>query len=191
MLLKIKPVAILIMNKKMLPNKLVITVTFLLFILFSRCLGFKNFFESAHSYEINVNLVPPEHRDEFVASQKFDLKFYGLSDAVIIAVPLMSDDENCTAVNSIYSAFVATCGIGLLSLIVAIILVYVFQKKLGMSVSDERTNQINLKSALIMLCGIILCDLIFPKDYMWQIFFLFKYSLAFLAAGSTEEGRGC
>jgi hypothetical protein len=74
-------------------------------------------------------------------------------------------------------------GIGLLSLIIAIILVYVFQKKLGMSVSDERTNQINLKSAFITLCGIILCDLIFPKEYMWQIFFLFKYSLAFLAAG--------
>ncbi|MED4287446.1 DUF2178 domain-containing protein [Priestia megaterium] len=74
-------------------------------------------------------------------------------------------------------------GIGLLSLIIAIILVYVFHKKLGMSVSDERTNQINLKSALIMLCGIILCDLIFPKEYMWQIFFLFKYSLAFIASG--------
>jgi len=28
----------------------------------------------------------------------------------------LSDDENCTAINGIYSAFVATCGIGLLSL---------------------------------------------------------------------------
>jgi len=74
-------------------------------------------------------------------------------------------------------------GIGFLSLIIAMILVYVLQKKMGMSVSDERTSQINLKSALVMLNGIILCDLIFPKEYMWQIFFLFKYSLAFLAAG--------
>ncbi len=82
--------------------------------------AFKNYFESAHSHEINVSLVPPEHRDEFVASQKFDLTFFGLSDAVIIAVPLMSDDENCTAVNGIYSAFVATCGIGLLSLSVQV-----------------------------------------------------------------------
>jgi len=31
--------------------------------------AFKNYFESAHSYEINVSRVPPEHRDEFVASQ--------------------------------------------------------------------------------------------------------------------------
>jgi hypothetical protein len=74
-------------------------------------------------------------------------------------------------------------GIGFLSLIIAMILVYVLQKKMGMSVSDERTSQINLKSALVMLIGIIFCDLIFPKEYMWQIFFLFKYSLAFLAAG--------
>ncbi len=74
-------------------------------------------------------------------------------------------------------------GIGFLSLIIAMILVYVLQKKMGMSVSDERTSQINLKSALVMLIGVILCDLIFPKEYMWQIFFLFKYSLAFLAAG--------
>ena len=78
--------------------------------------SFKNYFESADSYRINTNKVPPELRDEFAASQKFNLHFYGLSDAVIIAVPLMSNDENCTAVNSIYSALAATCGIGLLSL---------------------------------------------------------------------------
>ena len=34
-------------------------------------------------------------------------------------------------------------GIGILSLIVGMILIYVFQKKMGMSVSDERTSQIN------------------------------------------------
>jgi len=72
-------------------------------------------------------------------------------------------------------------GIGIVSLIVGLILVYVFHKKMG--VADERTNQIGLKSALIMLYGVILCDLIFPKEYMWQIFFLFKYSLAFIASG--------
>jgi len=32
----------------------------------------------------------------------------------------MSNDENCPAVNGIYSAFVATCGIGLLSLSVKV-----------------------------------------------------------------------
>ncbi|BFJ01212.1 MAG: hypothetical protein PME_36470 [Priestia megaterium] len=72
-------------------------------------------------------------------------------------------------------------GIGIISLIAGLILVYVFYKKMGEA--DERTTQISLKSALIMLCGVILCDLIFPKEYMWQIFFLFKYSIAFIASG--------
>lgn len=78
--------------------------------------SFKTIFDSASSYTPNINLVPPEHQKEFIASQKLNLHFYGLSDAVIIAVPLMSKDENCTAINGIYSAFVATCGIGLLAL---------------------------------------------------------------------------
>ncbi|MBM7602768.1 positive regulator of sigma E activity [Metabacillus crassostreae] len=72
-------------------------------------------------------------------------------------------------------------GSSLLLLLVGAILVYVYQRKLGKA--DERTNQIYFKSALIMLCAIIFGDLIFPKEYMWQIFFLFKYSLAFLASG--------
>ena len=71
--------------------------------------------------------------------------------------------------------------IGIVLLMVGGILTYVFHKKMGKA--DERTNQISLKSTLIMLCGVILCDIIFPKEYMWQIFFLFKYSLAFIASG--------
>lgn len=79
--------------------------------------AFKNYFEAASSYTPNVNLVLPEHRDEFLASQKkAAVSFYGISDAMIIAVPLMGTDENCAAINGIYDAFVATCGIGLLSL---------------------------------------------------------------------------
>lgn len=72
-------------------------------------------------------------------------------------------------------------GSGFVLLLVGGILTYVFQKKMGKA--DERTMQISLKSALIMLWVVILCDMIFPKEYMWQIFILFKYSLAFLASG--------
>ncbi|QNG59369.1 DUF2178 domain-containing protein [Bacillus sp. PAMC26568] len=72
-------------------------------------------------------------------------------------------------------------GSGFILLLVGGILTYVFQKKMGKA--DERTMQISLKSALIMLWVVILCDMIFPKEYMWQIFILFKYSLAFLASG--------
>ncbi|WP_433959232.1 DUF2178 domain-containing protein [Cytobacillus horneckiae] len=71
-------------------------------------------------------------------------------------------------------------GSGFLLLIIGGILTFVFQKKMGKA--DERTKQISLNSALIMLCIVVLCDVIFPKEYMWQIFFLFKYSLAFLAS---------
>ena len=71
-------------------------------------------------------------------------------------------------------------GSGFILLFIGGILTYVFQKKMGKA--DERTKQISLNSALIMLLVVVLCDMIFPKEYMWQIFFLFKYSLAFLAS---------
>ncbi|MEK4510484.1 DUF2178 domain-containing protein [Paenibacillus sp. FSL K6-2524] len=72
-------------------------------------------------------------------------------------------------------------GVGFLLLIGSMILVYVFYKMIGQD--DERTYKINLKSSYYMLLAIILCDMIFPKEYMWNIFFLYKYSLAFLAGG--------
>lgn len=72
-------------------------------------------------------------------------------------------------------------GSGFVLLIIGVILVFVLLRKMGKA--DERTNQINLKSAYIILLVVILCDMIFPKEYMWQIFFLFKYSLAFIASG--------
>lgn len=72
-------------------------------------------------------------------------------------------------------------GSGFVLVFCGAILTYVLHKKMGKA--DERTTQISLKSTLIMLCVIILCDMIFPKEYMWQIFFLFKYGLALLASG--------
>ena len=84
--------------------------------------SFKQFFDGAKNYKTNVDLVPKELRDEFVESQKSDAYFYGMSDSVIIAVPLMSADENCTAINGVYSAFAATCGIGLLSLSAGVVI---------------------------------------------------------------------
>jgi xanthine/uracil permease len=71
-------------------------------------------------------------------------------------------------------------GSGFVLLVVGVVLLYVYQKKIGKA--DERTNQIYLKSAYIMLSVVVLCDIIFPKDYMWQIFFLFKYSFAIIAS---------
>ncbi|NMO94936.1 DUF2178 domain-containing protein [Paenibacillus lemnae] len=72
-------------------------------------------------------------------------------------------------------------GVGFLLLFGSAIFAYVFYKKIGQG--DERTNTIFLKSSYFMLLTIMLCDMIFPKDYMWNIFFLFKYGLAILAGG--------
>ncbi|WP_433747813.1 DUF2178 domain-containing protein [Falsibacillus pallidus] len=72
-------------------------------------------------------------------------------------------------------------GVGGLLLIASAIFCYIFYKKIGQD--DERTHKIFLKSSYYMLLAIILCDVLFPKDYMWNMFFLFKYTLAFIAGG--------
>lgn len=78
--------------------------------------SFKNYFEGMTSHVPNTNLVAPEHRQEFIESQKTSCHYYGLSDAIVIAVPLMNENENCTPINGIFSALAATCGITLLAL---------------------------------------------------------------------------
>lgn len=72
-------------------------------------------------------------------------------------------------------------GVGFLLVIGSSIFVYVMHRMVG--TKDERTNAIFLKSAYCVLGVMILCDVILPKDYMWNIFFLFKYGLAILAGG--------
>ncbi|RPF53477.1 DUF2178 domain-containing protein [Aquisalibacillus elongatus] len=72
-------------------------------------------------------------------------------------------------------------GIGFVLLLVGLILTFSFYKKIGKP--DERVSQIHLRSASIILFVVIMSDIIFPKEYMWQIFFLFKYSLAFIVSG--------
>jgi len=76
----------------------------------------QHFFDGLHSHLPNVELVAPEKRDQFVASQKYEVSYYGLSDSIVVYVPLMSNDENCSAINGIYSSLVATSCIGLIAL---------------------------------------------------------------------------
>jgi len=78
--------------------------------------AFENYFDGALSHVPNTDLVAPEHRQEFIESQKKNFHHYGLSDAIVIAVPFMNENENCTAINGIFSALTATCGIALLAL---------------------------------------------------------------------------
>lgn len=78
--------------------------------------AFKSYFEGITSHVPNTALVAPEHRQEFIESQKANFHYYGLSDAIVIAVPLMNENENCTPMNGIFAALTATCGIALLAL---------------------------------------------------------------------------
>lgn len=85
--------------------------------------AFRMFFEGSKSYVPNTDLVPSELRKEFISSQKSNAYFYGFSDTIIIAVPLMSNgDENCTAVNGVFLALFATCGMGISALADGIVL---------------------------------------------------------------------
>lgn len=72
-------------------------------------------------------------------------------------------------------------GVGFVLFVIGFALTLILLLKMGKS--DERTNHIHLKSTLIILYVVIFLDVIFPKEYMWQIFFLFKYSFAFIASG--------
>lgn len=78
--------------------------------------GFNNYFESVKAHIPNTNMVPPEIREEYIAAQRCESYTYSFSDSIIIAVPLMSNDDNCTAMNGVFSAFLAAAGVGTLAL---------------------------------------------------------------------------
>ena len=46
---------------------------------------------------------------------------------------------------------------------------------------DERTNQYHKHWAYVVLMTILVCDIIFPKEYLVMQFFVYKYALAVLA----------
>ena len=76
---------------------------------------FDTFFNGIMSRIPNTDLVPPEHRQAFLASQETVLHSYGISDSIIISVPLSNEkeNENCTPMNGVYAALVATACLGL------------------------------------------------------------------------------
>ncbi|MDR9868643.1 DUF2178 domain-containing protein [Lactococcus cremoris] len=48
---------------------------------------------------------------------------------------------------------------------------------------DERTTKISLYSAYCVLITLIICDIIFPKGYLIQPFFMLKYGFSCLVGG--------
>lgn len=77
---------------------------------------FSDFFEGTNVHVPDINRVPLECRDDFIASSKLNLDFSGFSDSIIITVPFGGGDEHCTAMNGVYHALIATGGLGLYAL---------------------------------------------------------------------------
>jgi hypothetical protein len=77
--------------------------------------AFDKYFRSANLYIPNTESIPPDYHQAFLSSQKPNIHYYGISDSIIIAVPLMddNDDENCTPMTGVFSALVATSIMGL------------------------------------------------------------------------------
>lgn len=109
--------------------------------------SFKNYFESANSYVTNTNLVLPELREEFVAAQKSEIIVNGFSDSIIISVPLMNNDENCTSINGVHAAISATCGIGLIYLAAGIPFRAGLDVGIGTRINDKEIYGASLERA--------------------------------------------
>lgn len=85
--------------------------------------GFRNYFKSATIHTPDVASIPPQLRDTYRQSLRTaKIEFYGMSDSLVIAVPLMGENENCAAVNGVYAAMVAAAGVHVISLHVGVVL---------------------------------------------------------------------
>ena len=84
--------------------------------------SFEKYFDSLNAENASADLVPKEYTSVLKESQKSEVYYYGISDSLIIAVPLINDNENCKAIRGVYAALIATCGIGLIMLSEAIVI---------------------------------------------------------------------
>lgn len=108
---------------------------------------FDEYFIGAKSHVVNKDLVAPIHQEDFIASQKLDIIFNGFSDSFIISVPLMNNDENCTAMNGIFAAFGAICGLGLCLLSVGVPCRAGLDVGLGTQINDREIYGLSLERA--------------------------------------------
>lgn len=72
-------------------------------------------------------------------------------------------------------------GAGIFLLVLGGVLIWSYSKKIGRE--DEYSQKIYYRACISMLLTIVFCDIVFPKTYMWNQFFLFKYALAFTISG--------
>jgi hypothetical protein len=73
--------------------------------------AFTDFFDGARRAAVDLSTFPPEHHATILAARQTRFTMYGLSDSIVIAVPLGGEDEHCTATNSVELALLAVCGL--------------------------------------------------------------------------------
>lgn len=104
------------------------------------------------------------------------MKIKSLSDIPeVIFYPLKEWAEQSVA------NFNLLVGSGFIFVMFSAIFVVTYSIKMGKS--DERTLLISLKSTYVMLIAIIACDMLFPRDYLANQFFMFKYGITCFVGG--------
>jgi hypothetical protein len=73
--------------------------------------AFTDFFDGAKRAAVDLSPFPAEHHAAILTARQVQFKMYGLSDSIVIAVPLGGEDEHCTATNSVELAFLAASGL--------------------------------------------------------------------------------
>ncbi len=78
--------------------------------------AFDGFFKARNKSTGIYDSLPPEKRAKADKLRRAEAIITGLSDAIVIAVPLSNEDDHCLSINSIYSAMYGICGMFLVSL---------------------------------------------------------------------------
>ena len=77
--------------------------------------AFDKFFTAAKQGVLDLSQFPAEHRANIQAARQVECSMYGLSDAIVISVPLGGDDEHCKAGNGIEISLLAICSLAILA----------------------------------------------------------------------------
>ncbi len=71
--------------------------------------AFQEFYEIERNQNLPKEIIPREHFETYKDSQKFEVLYYGMSDSMVVAVPITDRYEHCSAVTGIYNSLVAAC----------------------------------------------------------------------------------
>lgn len=79
--------------------------------------GFKAFYRGRNKPTGILDSLPPDKRAKAERARSIEVIVKSISDTIIIAVPISSEDEHCVSIGSIYTALYGICGIYLAALV--------------------------------------------------------------------------